>query len=291
MLESVPHRDPDLTRRTVVSGLAVGTALVVGACTSAVDQGRTSVGATTTPPSTSSSPSSGANGVPGSPTTTTTTTATATVSAAAPAVLLTAGPDISSGPSAGTGVALTFHGAGDVATTHAVLDALHARGARVTVFAVGTWLSATPSLGHEIVAAGHALGNPTWSHPVLTRLGLAAATDEVRRGADAVAAAIGAPGLLFRPSGTPTSTSTIRAAASAAGYHRSISYDLDSLDYTDPGADAVVSTVTKALHPGAIVSLHLGHPGTLTALPRVLDALAARGLRAVTVTELLGGAA
>jgi len=133
MLESVPPRDTDLTRRTVVSGLAVGTALVVGACTSAVDQGRTSVGATTTPPSTSSSPSSGANGVPGSPTT---TTATAMVSAAAPAVLLTAGPDISSGPSAGTGVALTFHGAGDVATTHAVLDALHARGARVTVFAV-----------------------------------------------------------------------------------------------------------------------------------------------------------
>lgn len=282
-------RDRDVTRRTVVSGLAAGAALAVGACTADGGQGRTSAGATTTTRGTAAAPSSGAT--PASLSPATTATPTAPVTAAAPAALLTPGPDIRSGPSTGTGVALTFHGAGDVATTHAVLDVLHARGARVTVFAVGTWLSATPSLGREIVAAGHALGNHTWSHPVLTRLGLAAATDEVRRGADAVGAAIGAPGLLFRPSGTPTSTATIRAAAASAGYHRCISYDLDSLDYTDPGADAVVSTVTEALHPGAIVSLHLGHPGTLTALPRVLDVLATRGLRAITVTELLGGAA
>lgn len=271
------RRDASLTRRALVSGIAAGTALVAGGCTAAGEQGSATL--TTTHPSRSAAPPPTASSAPPSP------------RSAPPSLLLTPGGDITSGPTTGTGVALTFHGAGDVSTTQAVLDLLHARGARVTVFAVGTWLSATPSLGHEIVAAGHALGNHTWSHPVLTRLDLAAATDEVRRGADAVSAAVGRPGLLFRPSGTPTSTPTIRAAAAAVGYHRSVSYDIDSLDYTDPGADAVVSTVAAALHPGAVVSLHLGHPGTLSALPRLLDSLAARGLRAVTVTELLGGSA
>ena len=50
----------------------------------------------------------------------------------------------------------------------------------------------------------------------MTRLDLAEATGEDQRGADAVATVLGRPGLLFRPSGTPTSTSTIRTAANAS---------------------------------------------------------------------------
>ena len=60
-----------------------------------------------------------------------------------------------------------------------------------------------------------------------------------------------------------------------------MSYDVDSLDYTDPGPDAVVATVLGSVRPGSIVSLHLGHPGTVTALPAILRGLAGRGLRPV----------
>jgi hypothetical protein len=35
------------------------------------------------------------------------------------------------------------------------------------------------------------------------------------------------------------------------------------------------------------VSLHLGQAGTVTALPAIVRGLASRGLRAVTLTELL----
>ncbi len=265
-----------IPRRTLVAGLVVGAAFAASACTSA---------GPTTPAGTNPRPS-----VPAvSPTPNVTYTLTGGETTA-PAVLTTPGADIRNGPATEAAVALTFHGAGDLALAHAALDVLASRGARVTVFAVGSWLSATPSIGREIVAAGHALGNHTWSHPTLTHLGLAAATDEVRRGADAVAAAVGSAGMLFRPSGTPSSTATIRSAALSVGYARSISYDLDSLDYTDPGADAVVSTVTAALHRGAIVSLHLGHRETVMALPKILDALDAAQLRPVTVPDLLRGA-
>ena len=45
--------------------------------------------------------------------------------------------------------------------------------------------------------------------------------------------------------------------------------------------------VLSAVRGGDIVSLHLGHAGTVTALPAILAGLAARSLRPVTVTQLL----
>ena len=66
-----------------------------------------------------------------------------------------------------------------------------------------------------------------------------------------------------------------------------MSYDADSLDYTDPGPDAIVSTVLGPVRPGSIISLHLGHSGAVTAVPAMLRGLAGRALRPVTLTELL----
>ena len=45
--------------------------------------------------------------------------------------------------------------------------------------------------------------------------------------------------------------------------------------------------VLAGLRPGAIVLMHDIHPWTLRALPRILRAIRLRGLRAVTVPELL----
>ena len=55
---------------------------------------------------------------------------------------------------------------------------------------------------------------------------------------------------------------------------------------TDPGADAVQAGAATAT-AGSIVSLHFGHPGTVAALPGILDDLRARGLQAVTASTLL----
>jgi peptidoglycan/xylan/chitin deacetylase (PgdA/CDA1 family) len=168
-----------------------------------------------------------------------------------------------------------------------VLAIARAHGARLTVFAVGQWLQANPTLGRAILAAGHELGNHTWSHRPMRRLTPAEADSEVARGAAEVAAVRGSAGLLFRPSGTPSSTPVIRAAARASGYLRCISYDVDPQDYLDPGTTAVRERTLAAVRGGRIVSLHLGHAGTVAALSGILDGLHARGLEAVTVTELL----
>jgi len=50
----------------------------------------------------------------------------------------------------------------------------------------------------------------------------------------------------------------------------------------------VTERTLAAVHPGAIVSLHFGHAGTVQALPAILDGLDQRNLTPVTVSTLLG---
>jgi peptidoglycan/xylan/chitin deacetylase (PgdA/CDA1 family) len=111
---------------------------------------------------------------------------------------------------------------------------------------------------------------------------------EVIRCRDLLIQIAGTAGAYFRPSQTPTANALMKRVAGAAGYAISLSYDVDSLDYTDPGAAAVRKNLDAA-RAGSIVSMHLGHQGTVDALPDVLDDLNTRGLAAVTVSELLGG--
>ncbi len=275
-----PDQEPRPGRRNVILG-----ALTIAA-TSACSTGPSTV-PPTTPPASPAAPSDPPTAEPPTakpPPAPAPTTGSDTTTAPG---LGDPGPDIVTGPRYTGRVALTFHGAGDPTLTARALDIARSHGAQITVFAVGQWLAATPSLGRDITAAGHDLGNHTWSHPALATLTLADATREIRLGADAVTRSIGSPGLLFRPSGTPTSTPTIRAAAAASGYARCISYDVDPLDYTDPGGEAVRTRTLASATAGSIVSLHLGHPGTIDALPGILEGLATRNLTAVTLTRML----
>ena len=206
---------------------------------------------------------------------------------AKPVIAANAGPDIVHGPRTRQEVALTFHGSGDRSLTEQILRDCAAHNARITVFAVGQWLAGAPSLGPQILADGHELGNHTWSHQQMPALSARAAQDEVQRCADALHTATGSSGWWFRPSGTPRSTATIRAAAGRSGYRRCVSYDVDPQDYRDPGAAKVVSRTLQQVRPGSIVSLHLGHLDTVQALPQILDGLRAKGLLPVTLSRLL----
>jgi peptidoglycan/xylan/chitin deacetylase (PgdA/CDA1 family) len=200
-----------------------------------------------------------------------------------------AGPDITHGPRTADAVALTFHGDGPESIVRETIAVLRKARAQVTVLAIGRWLAANPDLAARIQDAGHELGNHTWSHRTMPRLDTATIRAEVDRAAAELHQVTGGTGRWFRPSGTPSSTPAIRAAAVSAGYGACLGYDVDPLDYTDPGPEAIVRALARSVRPGSIVSLHLGHPGTLAALPAVLAHLSDRGLPAVTASRLLKG--
>jgi peptidoglycan/xylan/chitin deacetylase (PgdA/CDA1 family) len=160
-------------------------------------------------------------------------------------------------------------------------------GARVTVLAVGTWLGQYPQIAGRILNGGHDLGNHTMHHLDIRAMDASGAYAEIAGCAQRLHALTGSIGRWFRPSQTRYSTPLIEREARRTGYQTCVSYDVDSLDYTDPGPDAIVSTVLGSARPGSIVSMHLGHSGTVTALPAIVRGLASRGLRPVTLTGLL----
>jgi peptidoglycan/xylan/chitin deacetylase (PgdA/CDA1 family) len=183
-------------------------------------------------------------------------------------------------------VALTFHGAGDLAITQQVLDVLAQHRAKATVLAVGTWLASTPDGIRMVRDGGHETGNHTWSHGDLARMQGDPMLTEIERCRDELARLIGSPGTFFRQSQAQYATATELAEAGKAGYSRVLSYDVDSLDWADPGPDRIRRAVRSA-RAGSIVSMHLGHAGTVAALPGVLADLADRGLTPVTASQML----
>jgi peptidoglycan/xylan/chitin deacetylase (PgdA/CDA1 family) len=245
--------------------LRAATVISAGAIVSACDPGAR--------PATPPSPSSPASPPPAAPTSATTTKAL-------PA-------EISHGPRERAKVALTFHGQGDAVLVSRLLDEIANGQAHVTVLAVGTWLAGQPHLARRILAAGHELGNHTQHHGDIKRMSAARAHTEINDCARALRSLTGSIGRWFRPSQTQYATSMIKDQARRVGYPTCLSYDVDSLDYTDPGADAVVANTLKAAGNGSIISLHFGHAGTVTAMAPLLRGLRERGLQPVTVSELI----
>lgn len=211
------------------------------------------------------------------------------LAAAGPAGATADRPDVKHGPRSRNQVALTFHGAGPATLARNILREVANANAHISVMAIGTWLQQSPKLATAVLDGGHDLGNHTMNHYAMRHLSATSAEREVRQCAAELKKLVGNHGSWFRPSGTPYSTATIRAAARANGYPFCVSYDVDSMDYTDPAPKTIVANVLRDVKPGSIVSLHLGHANTLPALSGIFSGLAKRGLEPVTLTALLKG--
>jgi peptidoglycan/xylan/chitin deacetylase (PgdA/CDA1 family) len=262
-----------VSRRALLGLGALAAVTVVEGCTRAVRRTASTAAADTTP-----GPTPGPTTRPAATSTPSRTAASA--ASGRPAV------EIAHAHTGRPEVALTFHGAGDPGIAREILAIAADHGAKITVMAVGAWLAQQPQMAADVLHGGHDLGNHTYNHLDIDALDEATAKSEIVRCRDVLHTLVGTGGTLFRPSQSQHATSLVLRLAGAAGYPTNLSYDVDSLDYTDPGAAAVRANVAHAT-AGSIVSMHFGHAGTVAALPAILADLKGRGLRAVTATELL----
>ncbi len=194
---------------------------------------------------------------------------------------------VTNGNRSSPGVALTFHCNGDPAMASRLLDEAARLSVPLTVFMVGTWLEDNRSVAERMLADGHELANHTFTHPSLGQLERSAVADEIVRCAHALSEVTGSPTRWFRASGMDVPTDLILEEAGRAGYPTSVGYDVDPLDYQDPGASVVVERVNAGVTNGSIVSLHFDHEGTIEALEPMVAYLHDRGLAARRVQDLL----
>lgn len=186
-------------------------------------------------------------------------------------------------------VALTFDDGPDPDVTPLVLDLLDRHGARATFFCIGQRAARQPALMREIRARGHGVGNHTMHHPLwFALLGVGGQRRELAA-AEAVLLQTGpTTGLVRAPLGmcSPLSDWVFhRLGLQHVGWARR-GFDTRSKDAT-----RVLARITRDLRDGDIILLHDGNvardangrPVTLTVLEALLPALAARGLRSVTL--------
>ncbi len=211
---------------------------------------------------------------------------------------------VRSGPASGGLVALTFDDGPDPALTEAKLRVLTDRGASATFFLLGKLVDRLPRAVRSILAAGSEVANHTYDHPRLAGRGYGEAASQIERTRLAIDRALGGGSLalarsaagagagpsggpaLFRPPYGEYDDAVLRAAA-AAGCGYNVLWDTDPSDYQRPSPWILPSRVVARVKPGSIVVLHDWVPETAEALPAILDGLSGRGLRAVTVSELL----
>jgi peptidoglycan/xylan/chitin deacetylase (PgdA/CDA1 family) len=206
---------------------------------------------------------------------------------------------------AGDGVAMTgdpeliftFDDGPNPKPTPAVLDTLAARGAQATFFLVGEQADRRPALVRELVAAGHEVALHGHRHRNLMRVGARALAADLDRGAAVVEDAAGVAVARHRPPyGIYTRTGL--ALVRARGWETVLwsRWGKDWRAFTTP--QRITRRLTAAATAGDVLLLHDADyysargswRHTAAALPRVLEELERRGLRATSLARPAGAA-
>jgi peptidoglycan/xylan/chitin deacetylase (PgdA/CDA1 family) len=183
-------------------------------------------------------------------------------------------------------VALTFDD-GPGPYTARTLRILRTHHARATFFLVSREIEDWPGLSHlpRRERKRHAVGNHTVDHVSLEGASGETLEHQVGDAQDAIAEAAGGAVTLFRPP-LGARDAALDAAVREHGMLQ-ILWSVDSLDSRGATGTEVLANVTEAIRPGSIVLLHENRGTTLKVLPDLLDLIALRGYRMVTVPQLL----
>jgi peptidoglycan-N-acetylglucosamine deacetylase len=186
----------------------------------------------------------------------------------------------------GTDIALTFDDGPSPQLTPKLLDLLAARHIKATFFVIGENVAAHPEIVARAVREGHEIGNHSWSHPVLGKMSDAAVRLQLQKTDDAIRNATGVRPTLLRPPYGSLTARQKRWITKEFGY-KIVLWDVDPLDWKNPGPMVVCNRILKMTRPGSIVLSHDIHRGTIEAMPATLDQLEAKGFKFVTVSELI----
>ncbi|WP_127088164.1 polysaccharide deacetylase family protein [Aquabacter cavernae] len=183
-------------------------------------------------------------------------------------------------------VAITFDDGPNPETTPKLLKMLADRNIKATFFVLGSRAVASPEILRAMVAAGHEVANHSWNHPQLTKLTVAAVDKQIEDTNAAIFEATGVKSAYLRPP-YGSMNGTLQQHIIDKYQMSFIYWSVDPLDWKNRDPNAIYDQIMRQVHPGSIILAHDIHPTTVAAMPRVLDALLAKGYKFMTVSELI----
>ncbi len=182
-------------------------------------------------------------------------------------------------------LAITIDGVWGAEYTPEILDILEEHQLSITFFFGNHWLEEYPELAREIDARGHEIGNHTATHPHLSQLSSQEIKEELLSNEALITELTNKRPRFFRPPFGDYSDSVIRVAEELE--YQTIQWNIDSLDWKNPGADFIVRRIMDQVAAGDIILMHNNAPDTPGALRELIPALQEEGYRLVPLSELV----
>src|SRR4029077_738296 len=186
-------------------------------------------------------------------------------------------------------IAMSFDDGPSEKLTPKLLDLLAAHHIKATFFVPGENVAQNPEIVARAAREGHEIANHSWSHPNFGKMSDEGIRRELRRTDDLIRRTIGTRPPLLRPPSGSISARQKKWINQEFGYKIAL-WDVDPFDWKRPGPAVVCNRIVKNTRAGSIVLAHDIHPGTIEAMPCVLNQLEAKGFKFVTVSELIAKA-
>lgn len=186
-------------------------------------------------------------------------------------------------------VCLSFDDGPDAMLTPRVLELLDRYQAKASFFCIGEKAEALPELVREIARRGHSVENHSYRHrKAFAFFGLFRLTREVKAAQAALTAITGRPPVFFRaPAGFRSPLLDPVLANCALRY---VSWTRRGYDAVSRNPQRILRRLTRRLAAGDLLLLHDNAAVVLDVLPSLLEQVAARGLRSVSLAAACGDA-
>ncbi|MER6981605.1 polysaccharide deacetylase family protein [Streptomyces carpinensis] len=185
-------------------------------------------------------------------------------------------------------IALTFD-AGPSENSARLLDILKQKKVPATFFLLGArHIEKYPELVERMAAEGHEVASHTWDHKILTRIPEAQIREELQRPNEAIERLTGRRPTLVRPPQGRTN-GTVHKVSRELGMSE-VLWSVTAKDYTTNDSALITERVLDQASRDGIILLHDIYPGTVPAVPGIIDGLKQRGYVFVTVPQLLAPA-
>ena len=193
---------------------------------------------------------------------------------------------------------LTFDDGPNKKYTPKILDILKEYNVPAVFFVVGNRVQISPGIARRMVEEGHELGVHTYTHPNIADISDLRLKLELHASQELIESVSGLNTNLFRaPYGFDENPETPKEASVLSLLTNEryvvVGIEIDSTDWTRPGADKIVETVTSLVQSGQgnVILFHDAggdREQTVLALPKIIEALDGMGVSIVPLSSVTG---
>lgn len=166
-----------------------------------------------------------------------------------------------------------------------ILDILKKNNVKATFFVIGSWVDKHEEFLKKIDYEGHEMGNHSTTHPHFSQLSSQRIKEEIYITNNKIKKITGKDVILFRPPFGDYNRNVVKTVREA-GYY-CIQWDVDSLDWKNPGEEYMYNRVINRTENGSILLFHNTSSQTPRILDRIIKSLKERGYEFVKVSELI----